>query len=492
MIAFAATLSTLALSALISNAAAASPVVAPSALTVLRPPTFSLAAFPPPDDPPPQPSNPAGSPSEPVKVRKRPFLAAAEVAALNLGVWAFVHYVGDAFYSYISMETMSENFRDGWEWDRSMYVVNFYHHPYHGYLYYSAGRANGLGYWGSCLAALGGSLMWETVMEKNRGSYNDLITTTCGGIVYGEIGHRFSGLVRRSGARGLERIWRETVGAILDPVGGLNRLLNGREDNDPSLPGCPDTGHILNGELVVTGPVVTRSGELTGTKAAPILGFTLHYGDPAGTGWAGKPFDIFRVKGRLRWGPDRPHLTLFIHGALAGKELAAPNGGSHFLGVYQHYEYYGFDTMRVCGTSFTGGWNARFIPAKNVHLTTGARLGWLGLGSSDDFLATDLERRNYNLGTGWTAAAEAGVAIGGFEYFSVCWRHYGLYDLRVTGSRPGRESWDIVLGQLEVPVWKRFGLGLTVEYCGRSYDFEDSGPGSRRLFEARAFLAWQF
>jgi len=482
-----------------ANLAAGSPAPADPTALLLRP-SFSLAASPPPrppEGPPSMFSPPPAKPAVPPAERKpgfkpKPLLAAAEVAGINLGVWAFLLYFGDAFYSYISWETIADNLTDGWEWDRSQYFVNFYHHPYHGYLYYSAGRSSGLSYWGSALAALGGSLMWEMMMEKYRPSINDWITTTCGGIVYGEIGHRFSALVRKSDARGLGRIWREFVGTVCDPVGGVNRLLNGREDVDPWLPGSPDVGRILNGELVVTGPVAARSAELTGTRGAPLLGFTLAYGDPAGTGWSGKPFDVFTVRGRLRWGPDRPHLSLFVNGALFGKGSVSANGNAHFLGVYQHYEYYGFDTMRVCGTSLTGGWTSRFVPGKDVRLTAGARLGWMGLGGSDDFLGNTGERREYNLGTGWVAAAEAAIAAKGFEYFSVIWRHYGLFNLRVIGSRPGRESWNILQAQVAAPILSRLGIGAVIEYCGRSFDLEGYDPGSRRLYEARAFLTWQF
>ena len=449
-------------------------------------------------DPLPAPSRPlasfvAAAPA-PATVHLKPetLTAAAEVAGLNLGVWAFLHYAANAYYSYISWETIRDNIRDGWEWDRSRYYVNFYHHPYHGYLYYNAGRANGLDYWGSSLSALSGSFMWEMMMEKYRPSINDLITTTCGGIIYGEIGYRFSALVRKRNARGLGRIWREAVGAVLDPVGGINRLLNGRDDNYPGLPGSPDVGRILNGELMLTGPVVIRSTDLTGTRAAPLLGFTLRYGDPAGAGWSGRPFDVFTVAGRLRWGPDRPHLSLLIHAAILGKTFAGRHGSSHFLGLYQHYEYYGFETMRVSGTSFTGGWSSRFEFNPAVHLTACARLGWLGLGASDDFLAEPGERIYYNLATGVTAAADACVGVKGFDYVTLTWRHYNLFDLDVIGSRAGRETWNILQGQMEFPVWSRFGLGFEAEYCSRRFNFRDFPAGHRDLVEARAFVTWQF
>ena len=434
----------------------------------------------------------APPPPPPASLSERALTATAEVVGINFGVWAFLHYAGNADYSYISWETIRDNIRDGWEWDRSRYYVNFYHHPYHGYLYYNCGRANGLGFWGSSLSALGGSFMWEMMMEKYRPSINDLVTTTCGGIVYGEVGYRFSALVRKRDARGVGRIWRELVGTILDPVGGVNRLFNGRKDSDPSLPGAPDAGRILNGWLELTGPVIARSDEFSGSEAAPTIAFLLDYGDAGGAGWTGKPFDVFSIDGRLRWGPDRPHLSLFINGALAGRAYAGRGDSSHFLGLYQHYEYYGLDTMRVCGTSFTAGWASRFELTPNARLTASARLGWLGLGASDDFYGLEGERRGYNLATGVTAAAALAVAAKGFEYLNLAWRHYDLFDLDVPGSRVGQEAWNIFMGQVAIPVLKDIGFGFAAEYCVRRYDFEGFAPGDRKLFEARAFVTWQF
>jgi len=422
----------------------------------------------------------------------RPLTAAAEIAGINFGVWAINHYLTDEFYSYVNWETMWQNFRDGWEWDRSQFHINFYNHPYGGSLFFNAARANGLGYWGSSLATLGGSLMWEMIMEKYRPSINDLVATTAGGCVLGEIGHRFSALVRKSEARGLGRIWREALGTVLDPVGALNRLLDGRKDGIAGYPGSPDPDRLLDGQLVVAGPVLIRGAGLTGTRAAPLLGFTLSYGDPAGMGWAGKPFDVFAIRGRFRCSPDKPQLSLFIDGALFGKKLPGRETASHFLGLYQHFEYYGIDTMRIAGTSFTGGWTSRIGSDPGLQLTASARLGWLALGGSDDFTGTTGQRRSYNMATGVTAAAGLTLTARGFELGEIVWRHYALFNLDVLDSLAGRESWDILQGQICVPVRSRIGIGLAAEYCSRRYDFRDFGPGSRNAVEARAFVVWQF
>ncbi len=433
--------------------------------------------------------NPSSLPASPRPDKPRPCLAAAEVVGINLGIWAILHYVTDAHYAYLSWETMRDNFRDSFEWDQSRYFVNFYHHPYHGYLYFNAGRANGLGYWGSALATLGGSLMWEMVLETYRPSINDLVTTTNGGCVYGEIGYRFSAMVRKSDARGLERIWRETVGAVLDPIGGLNRLFNGRRDDASGASGRTSEGAFLGGDVTLAWPVLWRSGSFSQDETVPVVAFTLNYGDPAGTNWGGKPFDIFVVQGRLRCGPDRPHLSLSVGGALLGKPLPGRGGSSHFLGIQQYYEYYGFDTLRVGGSSFTGGLSSRFTLSPEARLTTATRFGWLVLGGTEDFTDVVGERRIYNFGTGWTAAAEAALRLGGFEFLSAGWRHYALFNLR---GQAGRETWDIFETQVRFPIWKKLGMGFQCEYCGRRTAFKDLPPGARRLFEARTFITCQF
>jgi hypothetical protein len=431
---------------------------------------------------------PPASIAAPARPRPRPWLAAAEVIGINIGVWAYVHYLLDMNYSYASWETIRDNFADSWEWDRSRYFINFYHHPYHGYLYFNAGRANALGFWGSSLAVLGGSLWWEMFMEKNRPSFNDLITTTTGGIVYGEIGYRFSTRVRRPGAKGLERIWREMAGAVLDPVGGINRLLNGRND---SLPPASRTASIpLHGGISLSGPVMVRSPELEGVRAVPLVSFTLDYGDQAGRGWGGKPFDIFTVRGRLRWGPDRPHMSLSIAGVLLGRAWATRRGDSHFAGIYQYYEYYGIGTLRLGGPSFAAGLASGFPVSDKVQVAAALRLGWLALGGADDFPTDPVsDRRTYNFGTGWMSVAEAGLRIGRHEWASASWRHYGLRTFRI---QVGTEAWDIFLARVGIPAWRSFGLGFEFESCRRRFDFRDVEPGVRRLYETRAFVSLQF
>lgn len=120
--------------------------------------------------------------------RKKHFWkAAGETFGLNVGLWAFDRYVLKGHYSYISLKTIKANFKHGFDWDNDHLSTNMFAHPYHGSLYFNAGRANGFNFWQSELFALGGSAMWELFMESEYPSKNDIIATPIGGAALGEV-----------------------------------------------------------------------------------------------------------------------------------------------------------------------------------------------------------------------------------------------------------------------------------------------------------------
>ena len=69
-----------------------------------------------------------------VPLPSRPWLAAGEVFAFNVGGWAFDRYVIDGDYAYISLNSMERNLRKGFYWDNDNFMTNLFNHPYHGSL----------------------------------------------------------------------------------------------------------------------------------------------------------------------------------------------------------------------------------------------------------------------------------------------------------------------------------------------------------------------
>jgi hypothetical protein len=434
---------------------------------------------------PPSPAAPApGGP------RRKIALAAGECVGLNLAVWAFFHYVENAHYTYISWDTMRDNVRDSFEWDPNLFCVNFFHHPYHGGMSFNAARANGLDYWGSAFSAFGGSLMWELFLELNRPSINDLVLTTTGGSVFGEVAYRLASRVRRKGARGLERVLRGTTAALLNPVGALNRLLDGRSGDTGKTPaGAPAVEVPVSGEVLLGGALVGRRPWLRGAKAATLIAFTLDYGDPEArpTGRV-RPFDTFTLTGQLRLEDGKPNLTLSASGALTGWVFAPGGRSSHFFGIYQDYDFINIETFRFGGSSFSGGLRSRFKLGPKVQLSTSVRLGWLALSGSDDPDVKD-GNRDYNYGMGWTTALRADLSSAGRDYLSASWRHFGIYTLK---GLPGNDSWDILQGRAALPIWRNWGAGVRADYFYHHLHFKDYPQSTRRLYEVRAFLTYQF
>ena len=168
---------------------------------------------------------------ERIEVPKNGWLAAGEAAGLNVLIWSFNRFVREGGTNpgfRIGFDSWQENINNGFEWDDNSFSTNQWAHPYHGNLYFNAARSNGFGYWGSLPFAFGGSFMWEYFMENHHPAYNDWIATSIGGAAIGESTHRLSALIWDNTARGSGRTWREIGGFLVNPMGGLNRLIFGQ------------------------------------------------------------------------------------------------------------------------------------------------------------------------------------------------------------------------------------------------------------------------
>ena len=164
----------------------------------------------------------AAEPADSVRtdsVKKHPWRAAGEIAVINLLVMGYDHLFLDMPCYQVTSKSIKNNFQvKKWWWDADYYHTNAINHPYHGALYYTAARDNGMNIGVSSLMALGGSLTWEMLCESEPPSFNDLVTTPIGGITLGEPMHRISDKVIDNSKLGIERVGRELVAALIDPV----------------------------------------------------------------------------------------------------------------------------------------------------------------------------------------------------------------------------------------------------------------------------------
>ena len=228
----------------------------------------------------------------------------------------------------VSPETWWDNLKAGFEWDNNPWMVNQFGHPYQGSNYFTAGRANGLGFYESAAIAAFGSATWEFFAENNRASLNDLINTTLGGIALGETLHRLAWLVRAPTGGGSKT--REWIALVIDPMGGATRMLTGDADrvvDKPPMMIPSSVRYHVAGGVMWQGASVYQAED----TALPFIDMGLRYGDTR-TGRSTVPYESFDAVFSLGGGGDVSQSG--IRARLFGQQAKAFQ-----FGIFQTYEF---------------------------------------------------------------------------------------------------------------------------------------------------------
>ena len=232
--------------------------------------------------------------------------------------WSFNAFVRGAEFAWVNPTTWYNGVFGTWVWDDNSFVVNQIGHPYQGSLYYSGFRNNGYGFYTSSAAALTGSFLWECCFETHPASPNDLISTWLGGVSLGEFGRRLGDIVLDNRTGGAERVTREIVGGIINPIRLFDRLVRGDAwrlgANDPSakpnwLQGSADLGYIA---------LSTTQETKDSTYGGAVLRLGLLYGEPMSS-IPLKPFSHFQLVADLTTIENAHLYGVRSRGSIAGK-----------------------------------------------------------------------------------------------------------------------------------------------------------------------------
>jgi hypothetical protein len=243
--------------------------------------------------------------NDPEYTKKIPlWVPAVEVMGGLVFTWSVDRFIINGDYARIGIETWKSNIKKGWEWDNDRFGVNFLGHPYSGTLSFSAARSNGYNFYQSFPFAVGGSLIWEYFGENTRPAYNDIINTSLTGAFLGEILYRLSSNILDDRTRGTERVFREIAAGIVDPMRGLNRLLQGKSSrvtNKEIYQKEPINITLFAGVHRINDKINRISGK--GTNSI-IANFQMDYGNPFETRFR-KPFDFFKIRANMDIGVGR-------------------------------------------------------------------------------------------------------------------------------------------------------------------------------------------
>ncbi len=412
-------------------------------------------------------------------------MAVAQTVGINTFVNRLDALVFKDTWARSGTRAWSRNLRLGWEWDEDAFPTNMFAHPYHGGLYFNAGRSNGLDYFESVPLAFFGSWSWENFGETYRPSLNDWFMTSFGGIALGEVFHRVSSTIRNNQSRGRSRTLKELAALPFDPIGSFNRLVRGEWKAIGPNPPEHDPGSYM----LRLGAGVRYAKQLVADSGLNSIGaFQLDflYGDQVAQEYRA-PFDVFGV--RLILSSNGGFNVLRASGRLYATNLSDPTKRArHVLAVNQRYDYMKNRAQSVGGQSVEIGINSRWpIGQKGYGIRTAIFGDALLLGAIDA-PSTGLGDRNYDFGPGVGARWEFGLDRNGARFVRV----FGQleYIHAVSGARADHIV-DFSGIEANIPIGGSLGLTASSTVFHRNSRYSGGAPNDVRDYpEARLLLVW--
>ena len=403
--------------------------------------------------------------------RKKKFLrAGSEWLIANMLPATFNRFITEDQYSYISFKNFIDHQRiSAWDWDDNEFTTNHLDHPYHGQLYFNAFRSNGYNFYESSIATFAGSYLWETGGETQSPSINDLVNTTYGGIILGEMTHRLARHILGKGARDPHRRTPNEIGAFfVNPVNGLNRLLDnkwGKVDEYNSL----DSSSIWAEVNVGVRRFDAKQGDILEKGKNGSYGrLRLWYQN--GPDIVKRPFDQFYVNLEFGKGDSTFINAVNVHAALYGTEFFETKHGEHYGVLSANYDFYNNDAFFYGAQNLIYNWNSVFRFKKKSRLNMSLGVGAILLAAVPDPYLHYGASRNYNYGSGAGYRYHGELSL--FNRLLII----GDYNGGLFYTISGNDSYYILhAGTLEanLRIIKNFSLNISSGYFALSAHFKD-------------------
>ena len=425
------------------------------------------------------PSNLNSGDFKPWESEKHFLVGVGEIAILEFIPWAMAKWFRTwedpaDNWANVSSKSWWSNLQSGFEYDGDNFLTNNFSHPYHGALFFNAGRTNGYDFWESAAFSLTGSAMWEFFGETFRPSFNDWIYTGVGGANLGEILYRLSSMVTDNRATGSERVWSEIWGTLLNPVRGFNRAISGEMGKNFDNPEWSRPENFL-----ITFDGGTRSMDkdgdehYTSKEVEGLFSLNLAYGNRFKVK---KPFDFFGFEFAIA--SNKPHFTTMNStGFLFGWELEK---NKHRFDVSLDFnfndlikeEYSETDTVYkgflFGSTQVFPHLSSVFPIEENTNIITRVGINGMMIAATPNDYYVDVEGRTNDFGPGVGTRLYAAIQNGIWNYVSIM--YYGAW--LWTQSQPDNSKHHIhfLILEAQYPITKYFSIGFsTGVYWRNSY-----------------------
>lgn len=373
-------------------------------------------------------------------------------------------------YSFITFKNFIDHQRiSAWDWDDNQFTTNQFDHPYHGQLYFNAFRSNGYNFYQSSIATLAGSYIWETAGETQHPSINDLVNTTFGGIILGEMTHRVSRNILSRSKNGHNIIGNEIVALLVNPVNSLNRLLDGKWGKKIDDYYAADSSHISAEFDMGFRRFDAKEGDfLQKGKNSIYSRLRFHYSN--GQHNFKRPFDEFHVNLEVGSGDSTFINAVNVHALLSGAQFFKSKRGEHFGTLNAHYDFYNNDAFFYGAQSLVYNWNSQFRYKDENRLNLSVGAGAVVLAAVPDPYLLYGASRNYNYGSGASYRFRGELSL--LNRFMVIGDYNGGYFHTISGN----QSYYILHAaslEASLRLFKRFSLNVASGYFALEGHFDD-------------------
>ena len=389
-------------------------------------------------------------------------------------------------WTKVSWDTWRRNLRNGFEYDGDNFLTNYFSHPYHGSAYYNAGRANGYDFWQSSIFAFLGSGVWEMFAETLRPSFNDLVNTTVNGINFGETLFRLSAMVTDNRASGFERVWRETVGGLINPVRGINRLINGeafKKFDNPYYGKQTKFLVKLSAGMRRLDDSDDNAGEFFAKgEEQGIYNIDIEYGDLFSTV---APFSYFNLGAELTTGaPSFAHL--YSSGHIYGIPINNSEDIQQKLNITLHYNYTSNPGFQYGETSVIPNFLTRVKIGKARLLAQIGINGILMGGTNNDYFIAE-DGRDYDMGPGVGAIGNLEISYKNWTYFKLYFTNGWIFSM--TEPQESTHNLNYIQLSLALPFNEYFAVGFDASMFWRKSYYKDSPDVKRQVPVAKLYFS---
>ncbi|MCD8738977.1 DUF3943 domain-containing protein [Mucilaginibacter roseus] len=354
--------------------------------------------------------------------RKKNFWrAGGELLLAEAIPFSYSKFISKAPYANVTWSSIKHNIKPGsWTWDKDIFKTNQFGHPYHGSLYFNAFRSNGYTFGQSALATAAGSYLWETFGENEPPSPNDFVNTTFGGVVLGEMTHRLANRIVNNRATGFKRQMNEVIGFIVNPMNGLNRIIDGKWGKVNRNTADYDSTKISVELDLGARRFNPNSYSLPGAKGK--FGWFARakfiYGNPYDD--YSTPFSNIIVNVELGQDDSSKVNAINVYGSIAGWELRNSDRIKHLAILSANYDYYENEAFFYGGQSVKMNLFSQYQLLDNVKLNTAFSAGAVILAAVPNTYVYN--ERNYDYTSGASIGGSGSLNITDRFFFGLDYR----------------------------------------------------------------------